>query len=67
MQDFRNDFRVRTAEGKCQKMNIKDRMIMDEYRAQKDDFIRLGETVHTMLRSMTKDAGIPVMSIEHHI
>ena len=48
-------------------MNIKDRMIMDEYRAQKDDFIRLGETVHTMLRSMTKDAGIPVMSIEHRI
>ena len=67
MQDFRNDFRVRTAEGKCQKMNIKDRMIMDEYRTQKDDFIRLGETVHTMLRSMTKDAGIPVMSIEHRI
>ena len=67
MQDFRNDFRVRTAEGKCQKMNIKDRMIMDEYRTQKDDFIRLGETVHTMLRYMTKDAGIPVMSIEHRI
>ena len=48
-------------------MNVKDRMIMDEYRTQKDDFIRLGETVHTMLRSMTKDAGIPVMSIEHRI
>ena len=48
-------------------MNVKDRMIMDEYRTQKDDFIRLGETVHTMLRSMTEDAGIPVMSIEHRI
>ena len=24
-------------------MNIKDRMIMEEYREQRDDFVRLGE------------------------
>lgn len=48
-------------------MNIKDRLIMDEYREQRDDFIKLGDIVHEMLRSMTKDAGIPVMSIEHRV
>ena len=48
-------------------MNIKDRMIMEEYREQRDDFVRLGEIVHTMLRSITKQAGIPVMSIEHRV
>ena len=67
MQDFRNDFRVRTAEGKCQKMNIKDRMIMEEYREQKDDFARLGEIVHSRLSRIVKNAGIPVMSIAHRI
>lgn len=48
-------------------MNIKDRLIMDEYREQRADFVKLGEIVHTMLRSVTKEAGIPVMSIEHRI
>ncbi len=48
-------------------MNIKDRMIMEEYREQRDLFVKLGETVHSMLRSIAKGAGIPVMSIEHRI
>lgn len=48
-------------------MNIKDRLIMDEYREQRADFVKLGEIVHTMLRSVAKEAGIPVMSIEHRI
>ena len=48
-------------------MNIKDRMIMEEYREQKDDFARLGEIVHSRLSRIVKNAGIPVMSIAHRI
>ena len=48
-------------------MNIKDRMIMEEYREQRDDFARLGETVHSMLDEIAKKAGVPVMSIAHRV
>ena len=48
-------------------MNIKDRMIMEEYREQKDDFASLGEIVHSRLSRIVKNAGIPVMSIEHRV
>ena len=48
-------------------MNIKDRMIMEDYRKSKDDFIRLGDIVHEMLREIATDAGILVMGIEHRV
>ena len=48
-------------------MNIKDRMIMEEYREQKNDFARLGDTVYSMLQEIVKKAGIPVMSIAHRV
>ena len=48
-------------------MNIKDRMIMEDYRKSKDDFIRLGDIVHEMLREIASDAGILVMGIEHRV
>lgn len=48
-------------------MNIKDRMIMEDYRKNKDDFIRLGDIVHETLRSIASDAGILVMGIEHRV
>ena len=48
-------------------MNIKDRMIMEDYRRYKDDFIRLGDIVHEKLREIADDAGILVMGIEHRV
>ena len=48
-------------------MNIKDRMIMEDFRKSKDDFIRLGDIVHEMLREIATDAGILVMGIEHRV
>lgn len=48
-------------------MNIKDRMIMEDYRKYKDDFIRLGDIVHERLRKIANDAGILVMGIEHRV
>lgn len=48
-------------------MNIKDRLILEEYREQRNDFVKLGEIVHTMLCSISKNAGIPVMSIENRV
>lgn len=48
-------------------MNIKDRMIMEDYHKNKDDFIRLGDIVHETLRDIAHDAGILVMGIEHRV
>lgn len=48
-------------------MNIKDRLIIEDYRKYKDDFIRLGDIVHEMLRKIANDAGILVMGIEHRV
>lgn len=48
-------------------MNIKDRLIIEDYRKYKDDFIRLGDIVHEMLRKIADDAGILVMGIEHRV
>lgn len=39
-------------------MNIKDCMIMDEYKKQKDSFVQMGEVVHQMLREIVDEAGI---------
>lgn len=48
-------------------MNIKDRMIMEDYRKSKDDFIKLGDIVHEKLRNIASDAGILVMGVEHRV
>lgn len=48
-------------------MNVKDRMIMEEYHEQRDDFIRLGDIVHGMLRDIASKSGILVMGIEHRV
>ena len=38
-------------------MNLKCRLILEDYRKQRDDFIALGDTVHTMLLEIVKDLG----------
>lgn len=48
-------------------MNIKDRMIMENYKKQKDDFVKMGEVVHEILRKAVDESGILVTGIEHRV
>ncbi len=48
-------------------MNLKDRMILEDYRKKRDDFITLGDTVHEMLNKIVKELGITVLTIEHRV
>ena len=38
-------------------MNLKCRLILEDYRKQRDDFVKLGDTVHTMLSDIVKELG----------
>ena len=48
-------------------MNLKCRLILEEYRKQRDNFIKLGDTVHTMLSDIVKDLGVTVLDVEHRV
>ena len=48
-------------------MNLKCRMILEDYRKQRNDFITLGDTVHTMLSDIVKELGLTVLAVEHRV
>ena len=48
-------------------MNLKCRLILEDYRKQRDDFIKLGDTVHTMLSDIVKELGLTVLAVEHRV
>ena len=48
-------------------MNLKNRLILEDYRKQRDDFIRLGDEVHNMLKNIVDSIGITVLGIEHRV
>ena len=48
-------------------MNLKNRLILEDYRKQRDDFIKLGDTVHTMLSEIVKELGLTVLAVEHRV
>lgn len=48
-------------------MNIKDRMILDEYKKEKPNFLKLEEIVDEMLSGTVKDSGVMVAGIEHRV
>lgn len=48
-------------------MNLKCKLILEEYRKQKEYFIKLGDVINNMLMDITKDLGINVLGIEHRI
>ena len=48
-------------------MNLKCRLILEDYRKQRDDFIKLGDIVHTMLSDIAKDLGLTVLAVEHRV
>lgn len=48
-------------------MNLIDRLILEDYRKKRDDFVKLGDTVHSILDEMCADAGIKPLGIEHRV
>ena len=48
-------------------MNLKCRMILEDYRKQREAFIKLGDTVHTILSDIAKDLGLVVLAVEHRV
>lgn len=48
-------------------MNLINRLILEDYRKQRGDYVLLGDAVHTMLEDICKDAGIKPFGIEHRV
>ena len=48
-------------------LNLINRLILEDYRKQRDDFIKLGDTVHSMLDELCNEAGIKPLGIEHRV
>ena len=48
-------------------MNLKCRLILEDYRKQRESFVKLGDTVHTMLSSLVKELGLSVLAVEHRV
>ena len=49
-------------------MNLKNRMILEDFRKRRDDFVKLGDLVHEQLRDIVKSAGIgEILGIEHRV
>ena len=48
-------------------MNLKCRMIMEDYRKQRGDFLKLEDIVQGILKQIVKELGIKVLAVEHRV
>ena len=48
-------------------MNLKCKLILEDYRKQREDFIKLGDVAHSMLANIAKDLGLTVLAVEHRV
>ncbi len=48
-------------------MNLKDRLIIEDYRREREDFIQLEKVVTDKLCELVKKSGIQILSIEHRV
>lgn len=48
-------------------MNLINRLVLEDYRKQRDDFVQLGDTVHTILDDICESAGVKPFGIEHRV
>ena len=48
-------------------MNLKCKLILEDYRKQREYFVKLGDVVHTMLSDIAKDLGLTVLAVEHRV
>ena len=48
-------------------MNLKCKLILEDYKKQREDFVKLGDAVHTILTDITKSLGLTVLAVEHRV
>lgn len=48
-------------------MNVKDKMIIEDYRKAKDSFVKLDGVVYEKLCELVKQSGIQTLSVEHRV
>lgn len=48
-------------------MNLKNRMIMEEYRDQRSDYLKLSDTVADLLKKSVEENNIEVLAVEHRV
>ena len=48
-------------------MNLKCRLILEDYRKQREDFVKLGDVAHSMLSGIAEELGISVLAVEHRV
>ena len=48
-------------------MNLKDRMILDEYRKQRQSFVELGDLASSLLKQQLAARGIDTLAVEHRV
>ena len=48
-------------------MNLKCKLILEDYRKQKDNFVKLGDVVHDILSNIAKELGLTVLAVEHRV
>ena len=48
-------------------MNLKSRLILEDYRKQRETFVTLGDVAHTMLADIAKELGLTVLAVEHRV
>ena len=48
-------------------MNLKCRLILEDYRKQRESFVKLGNVVHDILANIAKDLKLTVLAVEHRV
>ena len=48
-------------------MNLKCKLILEDYRKQRENFVKLGNIAHDMLANIAKDLGLTVLAVEHRV
>ncbi len=48
-------------------MNVKDRMILNDFKKTRDIYVELGEIVHQKLKAIAEKSGTLVMGLEHRV
>ena len=48
-------------------MNLKCRLILEDYRKQRENFVKLGDVIQGQLHDIIEELGIDVLAIEHRV
>jgi ppGpp synthetase/RelA/SpoT-type nucleotidyltranferase len=48
-------------------MDLKCKLILEDYKNQRENFLKLGDVVHGVLSNINKELGITVLAVEHRV